>query len=286
MRQYSIFIYNCFYCILLRKYHMKFYILSILLLLSFITNSQAAALDKKGKWYFYYGWNRATYTTSNYHLTGKGYDFTLRNVRAKDTQSELGLDPYLHPTNWSIPQTNIRMGYYLTDTLSVSFGNDHMKYVMERDQTVRFEGTINTGGAYDRSGNGTQKLTADFLLFEHTDGLNYFSVELEKYLPLWSNQTADNAISLFAGPGLAIMYPKTNATLFENSRNDRFNVAGYGFSFKAGVEFIFYERFFARLVAKYGEIRMNDVKTTSNSSDKLSQEFNFSEGFIVFGGLF
>jgi len=265
---------------------MKLYLLSCFLLLSVITNTQASALDKKGKWFFYYGWNRATYTTSNYHLTGNGYDFTLRNVKATDAQTKLGLDPYLHPTNWSVPQTNIRMGYYFSDTLSLSFGNDHMKYVMVRDQTVRFEGTIANGKGFDRSGNGEIKLTADFLLFEHTDGLNYFSGELEKYLPIWSNSKGDSALSLFAGPGLAIMYPKTNATLFGNARNDQFNIAGYGFSAKAGIEFIFYDRYFARLVAKYGEIRMHDVKTTSSSSDKLSQEFNFSEAFIVFGGIF
>jgi len=263
---------------------MKFFVISCLLLISFISNIQAAALDKKGKWYFYYGWNRATYTNSDYHLTGNGYDFTLRDVKATDSQTKVGFDPYLHPTNWSIPQTNIRLGYYLSDTVSVSLGNDHMKYLMVRDQTVRFEGTINTGGVYDRSGEGTQKLTSDFLLLEHTDGLNYFSIELEKYLPVWTSKVADNAVSFYAGPGLALMYPKTNATLFENSRNDRFNLAGYGFSIKAGVEFIFYQRFFARFVAKYGEIRMNDVRTTSNSSDKLSQEFYFSEAFIVFGG--
>ncbi len=265
---------------------MKFYVTCSLIFFSLIGNIHASALDKKGKWYFYYGWNRATYSNSDYRLTGEGYDFTLRDVKATDRQTEVGFDPYLHPTNWSVPQTNIRLGYYFSDTLSISFGNDHMKYVMESGQTVNFEGSINTGDGFDRSGNGTQKLTADFLLFEHTDGLNFFSTELEKYFPIWSSTNGENALSLFTGPGLAIMYPKTNATLFGNTRNDEFNVAGYGMSIKAGIEFIFYERYFTRVVAKYGEIRMHNVRTTSNSRDKLSQEFYFSEGYIVFGGLF
>jgi hypothetical protein len=72
---------------------MKFFLISSLLLISFITDIHAAALDKKGKVYFYYGWNRATYTTSDLRLTGDGYDFTLRNVKARDRQSEVGLDP-------------------------------------------------------------------------------------------------------------------------------------------------------------------------------------------------
>ncbi len=266
---------------------MKFFLLSCLLFISLFNNIHATALDKKGKWYFYYGWNRATYTTSDYRLTGNGYDFTLRNVKANDTQSELGIDPYLHPTNWSVPQTNIRMGYYFTDTLSLSFGNDHMKYIMEQNQTVRFEGNINTGGNFDGVQDGDDiTLTDDLLIFEHTDGLNYFSFELEKFLPLWSNRTGEHALSIFTGPGVAIIYPKTNATLFGQSRYDEFNIAGYGFSMKAGLEFIFYERFFSRLVVKYGEIRMDNVRTTSNSSDKLSQKFNFSEAYLVFGGMF
>lgn len=265
---------------------MKFYLLLITLFLSLFTNTFAAALDKKGKMYFYYGYNRSEYSNGDYHITGNGHDFTLKNVKATDVQSPIGADPYLNPFAWSVPQNTIRFGYYLADNLSISFGNDHMKYKMVPDQTVGIEGTIGaSGGAYagTYAAGSTQKLTGDFLTFEHTDGLNYVSLELEHYIPLWESTKKDNALSFFWGPGLAVMYPKTNAKLFSNERNDQFHIAGSGYSIKTGLEFIFYERFFTRLVTKFGAINMNDAILTKSGIERLSHKFTFSELYLVLG---
>lgn len=262
---------------------MKLYIFAITLLFSFISAAHAGALEKKGKWTFYYGYNRATYTNSDYHLTGNNYDFTLTDVVAHDGQSDLGLDPYLIPWKWSIPQNNIRFSYFLTDTLAISFGNDHMKYLMDSYQTVGFEGSISTGGSFDRSGPGTQNIDPSFLLFEHTDGLNFVSVELEHFVPLWSNPKNTSALSFYWGPGIAFMLPRTNAQLFGQERSDEFHISGYGYSMKVGLEYIFMEDYFLRLAAKYGHINMDKAWTTASSSDRLSHRFDFRELFLVVG---
>ena len=265
---------------------MKLTILAITLLLSFITNAQAGALDKKGKWSFYYGYNRAEYSNGDYHLTGNGYDFTLKDVRAHDVQSPLAVHPYLDLA-FTVPQNNIRFSYFFTDTFSVSFGNDHMKYEMNRYQTVDFEGTITgTGTAYDNYSGNTIDITPDLLTFEHTDGLNFVSLEFEHFKPLWSNPKGTQAVSLFWGPGIALMYPKTNAKLFNNQRNDAFHISGTGYSIKAGVEYIFLTDYFARLAVKYGHINMDQARTTSSSSDNLSHEFDFRQLNLVFGVYF
>lgn len=258
-------------------------LLSLFILFTLFSSAQAGVLDRKGKWSFYYGYNRASYSESDYHLTGNNYDFKLKQVVAHDAQSSIDVSPYLIPWGWSVPQNNIRFGYFITDNFSVSFGNDHMKYVMDKNQTVDFEGTIATGEGHDRSGSGTQKLTDDFLSFEHTDGLNFVSLEFEHFFNLWKNAKSSRAFSLFWGPGLAIMYPKTNAILLGRSRNDKFHLSGTGYSLKLGLEFNITERYFTRLVAKHGHINMPDVRLTSSSDDKLSQEFDFKETYLVFG---
>ena len=263
---------------------MKFYLAATLLLLSF-TNAQAGVLDREGKWSFYYGYNRASYSNSDYHLTGNNYDFTLKNVRARDAQAKLEAGTYIAPWAWSVPQNNIRFGYFLSDNLSISFGNDHMKYVMIQNQTVDFEGYIATDGI-NKSGSGTQTLSEDFLKFEHTDGLNFVSVELEHFVNLWSNAKETQALSLFWGPGLAIMIPRTNSTLFGRARNDEFHLAGTGYSLKLGFEYNINHRYFTRLVVKHGNINIDDARTTSSSSDKLSHRFDFKETYIVLGVYF
>ena len=264
---------------------MKFYTLVITILLSLISSVQANVLERKGKWNFYYGYNRASYSNSDYHLTGNNYDFTLKNVAARDGQSEIEAK-FLLPWNLSVPQNNTRFGYFLTDNLSVSFGNDHMKYIMRNNQTVDFEGTIATGEGFDQTGPGTRTLSGDFLQFEHTDGLNFISVELEHFITLWNNPKKTQALSFLYGPGLAIMYPKTNATLFGRGRHDKFHVAGTGYSVKIGLEYNFSEDYFARFMVKHGHINMPNVRTTSNPRDKLSHQFDFKETFIVFGVYF
>jgi len=263
---------------------MKLLLLSCLMV-SLGTSAFAGALDKKGKWYFFYGYNRAEYSNSDYHVTGNGNDFTLRNVKAKDGQSAIGADPYLNPFAWSVPQNSIHIGYYLTDNLSISLGNDHMKYIMESNQVVNIDGTIATGGIYNGTyvPGDTVTISPDFLLFEHTDGLNFVSLELEHYIPLWKNGKETHALSFYWGPGLAIMYPKTNATLFGQARHDEFHIAGHGYSIKAGLEFIFYEDYFTRLVVKQGHINITDAKTTADSADSLAHEFDFTELYLVLG---
>lgn len=58
---------------------------------------------KKGDFYFYWGWNRATHTKSDIHFTGNDYDFTLNDVVAKDRQSPWDPAIYLNPANLTIP---------------------------------------------------------------------------------------------------------------------------------------------------------------------------------------
>ena len=104
----------------------------------------------KGDLYFYWGWNRGHYTKSDMHLYGDSYDFTLYDVVAKDRQTPFSVDPYLNPVQLTIPQTNFRIGYFFNDHYNISIGFDHMKYVVQTNQSVKISGEIqDTGTIYD-----------------------------------------------------------------------------------------------------------------------------------------
>ena len=83
----------------------------------------------KGKFFFYWGWNRANFSVSDIHFTGDNYDFTLRNVKAKDRQTPFSFNDYLNPVNITIPQNNYRIGYFLKEHYTISLGVDHMKWL-------------------------------------------------------------------------------------------------------------------------------------------------------------
>ncbi len=247
----------------------------------------------KGSIYVFWGWNRSEYSKSDIHFKGNGYDFTLSDVVAHDRQTKVGLDPYFRPDGITLPQTNFKVGYFIKDNIALSFGVDHMKYVMDQNQTAAIRGEITGSGNPDFDGTygtgGTNGNTIDlsqegFLIFEHTDGLNYLNLEINRFDELY-RFSPDFSISAVTGAGVGILMPRTNATLFDNKRHDAFHFAGMGTSVKAGLE-LNYQRFFTRTEVKYGYINLPDIRTTKSSTDKASQHFTFTELDMLFGYYF
>lgn len=253
-------------------------------------NPQNSALKtapiKKGNFYFYWGWNKEKYTTSDIHFWGNNYDFTLNDVEAKDKQTRFDPEMYFGITNITIPQYNWRVGYYLSNKYQISVGFDHMKYVMVNDQPSTINGYIhNTGTQYDGDyANQDFTIAQDFLLFEHTDGLNYINSEIRRNDEVWSNKFVN--VSLNEGLGLGILFPRTNSTLMHNDRNDEWHVSGFGVAAVGALQVKFLKYIFIQSELKAGYINMPDIKTTKFQSDKASQQFGFCQYNIVFGAEF
>lgn len=244
----------------------------------------------KGKFFFYWGGNRAYYSTSDIRFTGADYDFTLNDVTAQDKPKGYHVD-YINPSRMTIPQTNFRMGYFFNDHYNISVGVDHMKYVMQQDKVVNFTGNYPNEGTFGESLPGNQVLlTEKFLTFEHTDGLNYINSEITRVddISKWLNlpNTDKFQINLSEGIGAGVLLPKTNTKLFTKERHDEFHLSGFGVSAKAGLTFTFYKHFFIQTELKTGYIQMNDIRTTFDAADKAQQNFWFIQSMIAFGGIF
>jgi hypothetical protein len=247
---------------------------------------------RKHQLYFYWGWNRGFYSKSDIHFTGENYNFTLKDVVAHDRQTAIGADPYLQIGKITIPQTDIRIGFYINDHWEISLGDDHMKYVMIQNQVVNIDGYINQSGTdYDGTYSDDEiALTKDFLIYEHTDGLNYLNLEvrrsdnISKYLRLKPGSILQ--VHTLGGLGAGIIYPRTNCTLLNNERHDEFHVAGYGIAPVAGINLTFFRHLMIQGELKGGFINLPDVRTTSNAADKAKQHFWFFESLISVGACF
>lgn len=252
---------------------------------------QKKKVTNKGKFFVYWGWNWASYSNSDIRFKGANYDFTLQNVKAQDRQTKFSFNDYFNPGRVTIPQTNYRIGYFFKENYTVSIGVDHMKYVMIADQDVKINGNINIGNAkYDGTyNNETINLAADFLRFEHTDGLNYVNVEVKRFddVSHWFGLNLENLqINLTEGVGMGILYPRTNTTLLGMERHDDFHLSGYGASVAGGLNITFLKHFFVQADLKGGYIYMPDVRTTKSPVDTASQSFYFFENTILIGGKF
>jgi hypothetical protein len=232
----------------------------------------------KGQVYIMWGWNRGAFTKGNISFKGADYDFKLYKVKAHDRPTPFSYHNYLQPNRLTIPQTNFRLGFFIKNNIAVSFGFDHMKYVMDKDQTVRMNGNITHDGPYKGSYNGDKKLTSDFLTYEHTDGLNYINFEIEKFREFYHSKSNKLIVSWLYGGGTGILFPRTDVTLLNYERTDEFHVSGFGISAKAGLQLTLFKHFLIKLENKYGYINMPDVKLhKSGISGKAKQAFFFTE---------
>lgn len=279
---------------------MKYLLLMITLLLSVFSqysNAQVAnaapekyTAHNKGKFYFFWGGNREKYSKSDIMFKGADHNFTLQNVDAHDKPKGWHID-YVNPCNMTIPQTNLRVGYFVTDHYNISIGLDHMKYVMYQDKAVNYTGYYPNVGSYGETlPNGQVLLTEDFLTFEHTDGLNYINSEISRVDDISKifriGNTDKFQINVTEGLGGGLLYPKTNAKVLGKERHDDFHMSGFGLSTKVGINLTFIKYFFVQTELKGGYINMNDIRTTYNSSDKASQKFFYVENVIAVGGIF
>ena len=249
----------------------------------------------KGKFFLSWGGNRDEFSKSDIRFKGEDYDFTIKNATAVDKPKGWHID-YINPMRVSIPQTNFKLGYFISDHYTIAIGEDHMKYVMQRNEARRLEGFIDLPN--DDSGsiyNGTYKnepfiVSEDFLLFEHTNGLNYVYLEFARFDDISSifkiNNTDKFQVNITEGFGGGILYPKTNTTLLGKDRYDEFHLAGYGISVDLGLNFTFFKHFYIQGDLKSGYINMSDIRTTSNVSESASQHFLFLQKVISVGGIF
>lgn len=273
----------------------KLFILGGLSLLSLNTYSQEVTTNpytsgNKGKIFIYWGANRGYYSNSDIHFKGNDYNFTVHNAKAHDKPKGWHVD-YINPTRMTIPQTNFRIGYYFTDKYSLSFGFDHMKYVLTQNQEAYVSGSYPNKGSYGEVlESGNTKITEDFLKFEHTDGLNYVNLELartediSRFVGIYNTDKIQ--FNALAGIGSGILFPRTNATVLGRERNDEFKVAGFGVSGKIGANVTVFKHFFVQYEAKAGYINILKTPVSNISSEYAKHHFTFLESVFVVGGIF
>lgn len=232
------------------------------------------------RFYFYWGYNRATFAKSDIHFSGPEYDFTLFNVEAKDRPTKFNFKTYFSPTTISIPQYNYRLGFFLTRHIALSVGVDHLKYVVVNDQTVRMSGVISEEVSSRYAGSYLRRpirLTDDFVRFEHTDGLNLVNLDLEYHLPLLQLARPNVALHVMAGMGGIWVVPRTDAHVFGYGLNNKFHLAGYSLAGKAGLRLYVLKRLFLMVETKAGYITLPSILLRNEQPERASQNIFFWE---------
>ncbi|UKT64047.1 hypothetical protein [Pedobacter mucosus] len=248
--------------------------------------------SRKGDFFFHWGYNHSWYDKSDINFTGPNYDFTLKDVVAHDRQSKLSWD-YLNPGLITVPQYNIRVGYFIKDNYSISIGWDHMKYVMDIPQSLAITGHIGANISHDNAPTGalagnyngqTVNVKESMLTFEHTDGFNYANIEVERYDDIWVAPSGNTSLTLETGLGGGLVVPRSDVRLFGQGRNNHWNIAGYGVSAKLGLKFYVWKNIYLQNTTKIGATNLKTIHTTGwDELDKASQKINYIENMWLVG---
>jgi hypothetical protein len=241
------------------------------------------------RFYFYWGYNRASFSKTNLHFNGPSYDFTLYDLEAKDRPTKFSLNNYFNPTNIWIPQYNVRLGYRLGSRWALSFGVDHMKYVMTQGQKALLSGIITETASITYAGEYLHEeidVKEDFLKFEHTDGLNLTTFDVEYYLPVLSHPVKKFAIEAMFGAGGIWVATRTDVRVFGDGLNNDFHVAGYSLAGKAGLRFFMFERLFLQFENKVGYMSLPSVLIKNDAPEIADHNIIFWEKFGAIGFAF
>jgi hypothetical protein len=247
--------------------------------------------DGKRMLYAYWGYNRSMYTKSNIRFFGKGYDFTMAEARAHDNPAKLSWD-YINPVKITIPQFNIRMGYYFKDNWAVSLGYDHMKYIFADNNQVKLSGHVDPGvdnvtslsGDYNNVIYVTDRTKFHY---ENSDGLNYIRAEV-MYSKQWY-ETPGGWFGVSTNFGVS-----TGGILSYNDfrfagQNDMrtISLSGYGVSANVQARLEFFQHIFFQFGYGGGFMHQVNVKTRPNDATaRARQTFGFMEINGVFGAMF
>lgn len=266
-----------------------FVLLLILSSTTFQTFSQNTALipapaqrTHEGKFFFFWGYNRSVYTNSDIQVKGLGYNFTAYNVKADDYPEAFSPDVYFNIYKLTIPQFNIRLGYYISERVSLSFGWDHLKYRLNHQQTVKIDGDYVQDREVRHFDNEEVFLSRNFFHLEHTDGLNFLRFNYDYAIPLIGNRSRKLSLDAIVGAGIGPVCPWTDAVLDSKRYRTFFRPAGAGIATNVTMRANLGGSFFIQTTGRVGAIKLIDVYIDPEIRGKQQfayAEFNITAGF-------
>lgn len=247
------------------------------------------AASRKGQIYVTWGYNRAYYNRSDIHFKGESYDFTLHDVRAEDIPEKFRPDVYFNPTQFTVPQFNFRIGYYIRKNTAISGGWDHMKYHIVPTQLVKIDGHIDEELFYDPTYTGD--FHNDYILYKpsfmdyhHSDGFNFIRVALDQRQPFLQSKSGRHVLAVNASVSAGVFLPWTDFTFFGVNHRNKLHLAGFGASVHAGFRYEFFNYFFIQLMAQVGWSNLHDIMLEDDLPSRASQKISFIERSWALGG--
>jgi len=219
---------------------------------SFSPLSQKKEKQPVGWLYGSFGWHRIWYTRSSIHFIDNktsNYDFSLIKAKGID-DDDLNIGQGIDAPQWSL-----RFGYLLNkkNGWGVELSYDHAKYILEQGQRVRLKGNI-----YGQSFDKDTIISPDFIEYEHTDGANYYMLNIVKRKILYTSAKM-HVLDLLVKAGAGPVIPRTESKIMGNHYNEHYHISGFVGGVESSLRYELFKKIFTELSVKGVYARYNDV---------------------------
>lgn len=266
------------------KVQIKFYliqsILSILIFSPLFSPAQKKAPERKGEFYFSWGYNKEWYSRSNVKVnqSALGNQYTLHQVKSHDNP---GWDKGIFKIPLSIPQYSYRLGYFFDKKRGLAFeiNFDHTKHIIQDGQTVRISGKLG-----NRSVDSTILFSSSngFYYFLN-NGANFLLFNLVKRWRLIETGNKNFMLDVLAKGGIGPVIPHVENSLFGNKNEDGFQLGGWNMGVETGLKATFFRSVFLEMTNKVDYARYSGLKVYKGTA---SQAFGTYELILSLGFTF
>lgn len=247
-----------------------------------------------GRFYFMWGYNRSWHSLSDATFKTSEGTFTIHDAKGYDRPSPLksfkDFIVYVNPSQLSIPQYNMKIGYMFNEKWGIEVAQDHMKWVFDNTLNYRMTGEFspdlfvknedrqNEWDVHKPITFDEAKATgnASWLNFEHTDGYNYVNVGAVYNQNLYKTKNNKFAVDLRGSAGAGVLIPKTQVYMHRDQQwnhvgmNNKFHVAGYGAHADVRLKLTFWDRVFVEAATKGSIVKIENA-LVDGTSNRLEQ---------------
>ncbi len=211
-------------------------------------NAQSKKKERKGEFYFSWGYNKEWYTRSTVRVMQPelGNDYKLKNISGHDHP---GWDEGLFKIALSIPQYNYRLGYIFDRKrgLGWEINFDHTKFIIG-DQDAKIVGKmgnrqVDTTVAFNQA-NG--------YYYYLNNGANFLLFNLTKRWHFYEAANGNIKIDGFgkAGIGPVIPHVENRFSLRDSANDPHFQIGGWNVGVEAALRATFFKMIYLEYANK------------------------------------
>ena len=259
--------------------------LSILFLLSLpvFSIAQQKTTERKGEFYFSWGYNKEWYTNSNVKVTQSSLNnnYTLNSVHSHD---HIGWDQGIFSIPLSIPQYNYRLGYFFNKKKGLAFeiNFDHTKHIITDGQPIKLTGVLN-GKQTDTTINFSE---GNGFYYYLNNGANFLLFNIVKRWNWQESKTGNFKMDALGKAGIGPLIPHVQNSLFGKANDPGFQIGGWNMGVEAGVRATFYKHVYLEFTNKLDYARYSNLKVYQGTAKQAfgTYELILSLGYTMPAG--